>query len=91
MRIIIIITIIIIIIIISSSSSSSSSGSSSSSSSILLKSYSPVNRTGSPQGVSLVQILHKPNNRYITKHLAYTTTNMKHVYKNKKKLKIVLQ
>ena len=43
----------------------------------LLKAYSPINSTVSPQGFSLNQILHKLNK--IKKHAQYT--NVKHMNK----------
>ena len=43
----------------------------------LLKAYSPVNLTGSPRGFSLVQNLHKSNNKY--KLQRNTATNIKYI------------
>ena len=55
----------------------------------LLKSYSPINRTGLPQGFSKVQTLQKSNTNHSIKqnqskqNIAYTTaTNIKHISKN---------
>ena len=44
----------------------------------LLKAYSPVNHTGSPQGFSQVHVLHKSKYKY-DKHLTNTVTNIKHI------------
>ena len=43
----------------------------------LLKAYSPVNRTGSPQDFSPNQILQKMNTNYNTKYAHFT--NVKHI------------
>ena len=49
----------------------------------LLKAYtdSPANSTGSPQGLSQVQVLHKSKYKHNT-HLTNTVTSIKHMKNN---------
>ena len=47
-----------------------------------LYSYSPINRTGSPQGFSQVQFSHRLNKIQCTKHAHYT--NVKQIKHNPK-------
>ena len=54
---------------------------------LFIKAYSPVNRTGSPQGFSQVQILHKLNKKAINMHVHKNKHKQHFIFKD---LKIVL-